>query len=374
LKHKEELKRISREWGKKLELTKASLKAITEDNLNKNTRRVMMEAEKMKNEVVYQATEVKKLHADTVNSKYEKKGLLADLKEAEKNEVDAAKKAHMYNRIIEKLKNKIDTKLDEIDAKHAETDHLSTTVTVTVREKLEHKMKAVIYEIREKRKEMTEFNQTEMEARTKITVMRQCQTPLVQHLLEIMRNFYDGDENEYNDGVSFADDDVTLGSLESAPPMHRGFTQDMIPGVLSVEEDAQEPPVLSVVELRTSEPGFSADTTLLEEEREIIGQIVGGDEQMREIFDDEGEEEDENDNDVASLSDLPRRKRNKYLRSLLIKVHSFQLQHQGGDYNYSDMQVRERAAARTSRWLVCMYGSHTRACQKGRNERRPGIC
>jgi hypothetical protein len=373
--HKEDLQRLRREWGRKMSLTKSSLVAITEDNLSKSTRRVLMEADKMKHEVEYQATELKKLHRNTSLAKREKRELQATLASADDQEVNAAKKAHMYSRIVAKLKDKIDQKIKEIDEKEGEDADMRGERQITVKEKLDRRMKGIIEEIRGKRREISEFNQTEMEARTKLEAMRKCQTPVVAAMLSIIRGFYDdedggfADENDSRVSLDeYYEDDHTIASTSVAakPPkaaMHRGYTQDLLPqvggdsmpGMLVLGEgenpafgDPAGPLTFEDNEVGNSSfDEFSqasalaernaAQQQLLQEERQMIGDIVGNDVGLaNELFGDgdgdgDGGDEHEGGADggedaVASISELPRRVRSRYLRSMLVKLHSFQLQ------------------------------------------------
>lgn len=110
-----DLENLKMEWASKLNETRDALSLMTEDALNKNTRRIMMETEKMEHEMKYQDAEVVKLKKSTERSRAINSSLLAQKRDAQVLETSAAKKAHMYNRIIGKLKNKIDKKISEIE-------------------------------------------------------------------------------------------------------------------------------------------------------------------------------------------------------------------------------------------------------------------
>ena len=107
---------LKAEWATKLNETRDALSLMTEDALNKNTRRIMMETEKMEHEMKYQDAEVVKLKKSTERGKAINSSLLAQKRDAQVLETSAAKKAHMYNRIISKLKSKIEKKISEIEA------------------------------------------------------------------------------------------------------------------------------------------------------------------------------------------------------------------------------------------------------------------
>ena len=90
--------------------------AMAEEKLSLRTRRIIMEADKMKNEVFYQEREMRKLDINTAQTNAQIIKLQAECKSGKKSEEAGAKKSHMYMKIIEKLKNKIKEKEEEIEA------------------------------------------------------------------------------------------------------------------------------------------------------------------------------------------------------------------------------------------------------------------
>ena len=109
-----ERSQLRSDCNKKINRTQANMLAMAEEKLSRNTRRVMMEGEKMKNEVFYQEREMRKLHMNTEEAKGQVKALREELTSGRKIEENNAKKSHMYSKIIKKLKDKIGEKENEI--------------------------------------------------------------------------------------------------------------------------------------------------------------------------------------------------------------------------------------------------------------------
>ena len=121
--------------------------------------------------------------------------------------------------------------------------------------------------------------------------------------------------------------------------LHRGYTRDLI----EVQDDEEQ--MGDTFDAANHRPGqLSTDgpepptnrrraDTLLEEERAMIGNIVGDDAELRQLFgivEDDSTVTDTNtyasgDREFISIKDLPVDHRLKYLRSFLAKIHNFQL-------------------------------------------------
>ena len=120
-------------------------------------------------------------------------------------------------------------------------------------------------------------------ARTKIDIMRSCQTPFLSCMLDCMADFYD------NQSLGWGGNQ---GEGVAAVELHRGYTGDIIEGSQEEEEGddldngfepgdfGRRPGQLSDDAPEPAVQRHRADT-LLEEERDMIGSIVGDDREVR---------------------------------------------------------------------------------------------
>jgi hypothetical protein len=177
-------------------------------------------------------------------------------------------------------------------------------------------------------------------------------------MLDIIRGFYDDlDGEDYGasqQGSLGQDDDYTIATnADAAHTMHRGYTEDLLGepnghgGMLVFEDQAQAQDVGVDLGVGGAEDDFSQAGALadreeerlrvLQDERNVIGDVMAvnpelrGNPELLELFGVDGEEggedegEEEGDEEPASLADLPRKKRLRYLRQFLVKIHSFQI-------------------------------------------------
>ncbi|GMH94593.1 hypothetical protein TrVE_jg13580 [Triparma verrucosa] len=346
---------LKAEWATKLNETRDALSLMTEDALNKNTRRIMMETEKMEHEMKYQDAEVVKLKKSTERGKAINSSLLAQKRDAQVLETSAAKKAHMYNRIISKLKSKIEKKISEIEAVRR-ADEQKGEGRKSVKDRLNARVKALVGEIRATHAEKTKLIEVAETANQKISLMKSCQTALVSSMLDSVSDFYDGATLGWGDnGNGDGNYDGGDGGYEGIEvdddrhAMHRGYTEDLIgdedgdeaeEDVFKGEDEAfgRKPCMLDDGNDQIQRPKESRPRaeTLLEEERRMIGNIVGDDTELRQLFgiqDDKPDDissvgystNEEGNEEFTSIRDLPVDHRMKYLRMFLAKVHNFQL-------------------------------------------------
>ena len=305
--------------------------------------RTIMETEKMANEVIYQRAEVEKLTRSTARGVAVQRELNQQLKEARKLELSGARKAHMYSRIIKKLKDKIEDKLEAIRREGGKLEGDAIAHEADVKGKLEERVKELITDIKASHREQMELTAMSEEVREKIGTMRRCQTPLVTAMFDCIREMYADDGSAsigWGERGEGDDDDFTQGS---ASVMEEGEGARLFSGgVFSSDEDGggginDDDGAYSALQPEGGEPPspLHQRDAALKEEASIIGKIVGQNKELGELFGVEPMNERETDRDeqdnlrFKSISDLRQSSRMKYFRRFLAKLHNFQLQEEG---------------------------------------------
>lgn len=309
----------------KMTTTENNMMLIASESLHLQTRRIMMEAEKMKNEVVYQEREMRKLEKSTFQRAEEARLLEIERKEGAKNEEDSAKKAYMYAKIISKLKGKIKEKEEEIDmARKDKEANAHNPQHLPVKEKLDLRVREIIDEIKAIRNAEEEIRLREKDAQVRTELIQKCQGKMVRWMVRGMRKIFPN----YNEGKSDEED----GDRSGEEGLRDDFGEDLISDDDSFTGGAS-------LTSRNLEQEI-IDQTLDKELQAYLG--LAGDEE-EETNDEPWKEGDGNQLDNApnysygrpaqndgSVKGLDINVRTKQLRRLLAMMHNFQLQEDGG--------------------------------------------